>query len=69
MYYVVFFHLVAYMHKSDRIVNNTRHVQAACALRRVILQGQILEKLCFCCFYTCMFLFHICVWIDFVDFV
>ena len=57
MYYVVFFHLVAYMHKSDRIVNNTRHVQAACALRRAILQGQILEKFVFAVFIHVCFCF------------
>ena len=57
MYYVVFFHLVAYMHKSDRMVNNTRHVQAVCALRRATFKGQILGKFVFDVFIHVCFCF------------
>ena len=35
------------MHKSDSMVNNTRHVQAICALRRATFKGQILGKFVF----------------------
>ena len=56
------------MHKSDRMVNNTRHVQAVCALRRATFKGQILGKFVFDV-YIYMFLFHICVWTSFVDLV